>query len=237
MLDDLDGIPRRTHQPDPMRALWNKLEGLQDQLNVLQRAAPSRSMSISGDDGGKITFAPEGIRGYTSTDEETFWFSSADGAALFKGPVTIDGTLSLPAGIINNDALSNPLEPGSAGLSQSNFTITTSPTAKAQATIPVPMGYSEALVMNGVSAGAINSTANTDFLYVSASINGTGGGETISTVHAGTYGSASAFAIRTLTGLNGGDITVETRVKTQNATWAANTTNLASTNAIVLFLR
>lgn len=236
-MEDLDGVPRQGYQPDPMRALWQKLDSMQQQINVLQRAAPARSMSITGDDGGKITFAPEGIKGYTPSDDETFWFSSSDGAALFKGPVVIEGTLSLPAGIIDNDALSSPLEPGSAGLSHSNFALATTATVLAQASIPVPAGYTRAMVMNGVSAGAMNSTANPDFIYVSASINGTGGGETISTVYAGTYGSASAFAIRTLNGLSGGNITVEARVRSSTAPWAANGVNIAHTNAIVLFLR
>jgi hypothetical protein len=151
--------------------------------------------------------------------------------------VVIEGTLSLPAGIINNDALAAPVRPGSGGVTQTNFALTTSPSVVAQQSIPVPSGYTQALVMNGVAAGAANSTASHDFLYVSASINGTGGGETITTVYTGTYGSASAWAIRTLTGLNGGNITVETRVRSGNAAWPANGANAANTNALVLFLR
>lgn len=237
MADDLDGIPRATYESDPMRALWKKIDGLQERIFTLERAAPARSMSLTGADGSKITFDPEAIQGFNGLQELMFRLASADGTALFKGPVVIEGTLSLPAGIINNEALSSPLQPGSAGLTQSNFALATSPGVRAQASITVPPGYTQALVMNGVSAGAANTTASHDFLYVAASINGTGGGETATTVYTGTLGSASAWAIRTLTGLNGGNITVETRVRSGNAAWPANGANFANTNALVLFLR
>lgn len=236
-MDDLDGIPRRSHQPDPIKEMLRKLESMQEQINALQRAAPSRSMSITGDDGGRITFLPEAIQGFNPLEQETFRIATSDGTALFKGPVVIEGTLSLPAGIINNDALAAPVRPGSGGVSQTNFAMATSPVVVAQQSIPVPSGYTQALVMNGVSAGAVNNTASHDFLYVSASINGTGGGETLTTVYTGTYGSASAWAIRTLTGLNGGNVSVETRVRSGNAAWAANSLNTAHTNAVILFLR
>lgn len=236
-MDDLDGVPRRGHQPDPIKELLRRMDGLQEQINDLQRAAPARSMSITGADGSKITFDPESIQGFNGLQDLMFRLASADGTALFKGPVVIEGTLSLPAGIIDNDALSSPLQPGSAGLTDSNFAVMTAPTVRAQASIAVPAGYSRAMVMNGVAAGATNNSASHDFLYVAASINGTGGGETLTTVYTGTYGSASAWAIRTLTGLNGGNITVETRVRSGNAAWAASVANSANTNALALFLR
>lgn len=237
MADDLDGIPRATYESDPMRALWKKIESLQERIFTLERAAPARSMSLTGADGSKITFDPEAIQGFNGLQELMFRLASADGTALFKGPVVIEGTLSLPAGIINNDALSSPMEPGSAGLSQSNFAVSTTATPRAQQSIAVPPGFSRAMVMNGVSVGAVNSTASGDFLYVSASINGTGGGETPNVAYAGAYSSASAFAIRTLTGLSGGTITAEARVRSGSAAWAANAVNVAHTNAIALFLR
>lgn len=234
---DLDGIPRTTHEPDPQRAFWKRIDALEQRIFTLERAAPTRSMSITGSDGSKITFDPEAIQGFNALQELMFRLASGDGTALFKGPVVIEGTLSLPAGVIDNEALSDPLETGSAGKSQSNFAVSTTGALLAQQDIPVPGGYSQALVMNGVSAGAANSTANPDFIYVSASIDGTSGGETVSTAYAGAYGSASASAIRTITGLNGGTITVGTRVRSLNAAWSANTANFANTNAIVLFLR
>lgn len=174
-----------------------------------------------------------GLTGITPEDGGT----SFDGYVHINGPAKITGTLDLPAGIIGNDALAAPVSPGSAGLTQQNFATTTAGTVYAQASIAVPPGYTQALVMNGVSAGATNSGAGTDFLYVAASINGAQGGEQPSQTAAGAYGSGSAFAIRTLTGLTGGSITVECRLRTGSGAWAAAAGNTANVNALILFLK
>lgn len=163
--------------------------------------------------------------------------TSFDGYVHINGPAKITGTLDLPAGIIGNDALASPVSPGSAGLTQQNFATSTGAATYAQASIAVPAGYSQALVMNGVSAGATNSGAGTDVLYVAASINGTAGGEQPAQTAAGAYGSGSAFAIRTLTGLTGGSITVECRIRTGTGDWSAATGNTANVNALILFLK
>lgn len=155
----------------------------------------------------------------------------------FGGSVVINGNLAVPNGSINNAALANPVSPGSAGLTQQNFATTTAGAVYAQASIAVPAGYTQALVMNGVSAGATNSGAATDFLYVAASINGAAGGEQPSQTGAGAYGSGSAFAIRALTGLTGGSITVECRLRTGSGAWAAAAGNTANVNALILFLK
>ena len=156
----------------------------------------------------------------------------------FGGSVTISGNLSVPNGSISNAALQNPLQPGSAGLSQTNFATTTAGAIYAQQTLTVPSGYTQCLIMNGVSAGAWNNTTSGDYLYVSADINGSPGGETAQFAAGPGFGSASAFAIRTLTGLSGGQtFTVGTRVRSGAAAWAANTSTFANTNALALFLR
>lgn len=160
-----------------------------------------------------------------------------EGFVNINGPAKITGTLDLPAGIIGNAALANPVSPASAGLTQQNFATTTAGAVYAQASIAVPAGYTQALVMNGVSAGATNSGPASDFIYISASINGASGGEQPSQTAAGAYGSGSAFAIRTLTGLSGGSITVECRIRTGSAAWAAASGNTANVNALVLFLK
>lgn len=153
------------------------------------------------------------------------------------GGVEFSGNLSVPNGSITNAALQAPVSPGSAGLTQQNFATTTAGAVYAQASIVVPAGYTQALVMNGVSAGATNSGTATDFLYVAASINGAAGGEQPSQTGAGAYGSGSAFAIRTLTGLTGGSITVECRLRTGTGAWAAAAGNTANVNALILFLK
>lgn len=162
---------------------------------------------------------------------------TVNGAATINGPMTVAGTLSLPAGIIDNEALAAPVKPGSAGLTQQNFGTTSGGAVYAQATITVPDGYSQALVMNGVMAGAVNSTTNPDYLYVASSIDGVSGGETATLAPANNgWASATAFGIRTLTGLTGGTITVGVWIRT-GAAWAANASATANVNTIALFLK
>jgi hypothetical protein len=195
--------------------LVRRLQDLERKVQELSAANPFGLTGINPEDGG----------------------TSFDGYVTINGPAKITGTLDLPAGIIGNAALANPLSPGSAGLTQQNFATTTGGAAYAQASIAVPAGYTKALVMNGVSAGVTNSRAVTDFLYVAASINGVTGGEQPSQTSAGAYGSGSAFAIRTLTGLTGGSITVECGLRTGSGAWAAAPGNTANVNALILFLK
>lgn len=151
------------------------------------------------------------------------------------GGFNVTGTLGLPSGIITNDALAAPVVISQAGISQNNFATTTTATVYATATVTVPAGYSKADVQCMVVAGAANSTAALDYIYVAASINGIAGAETPQTaVASGGYASAAANGTRTLTGLNGGTITVGCQVRTGTA-WAANTSNIANMNAAVFF--
>lgn len=202
-------------------ALVRRIKDLERSVRELAAANPLGAAGIRAVEGG---ISVEGTQ-------------TVNGALTINGPASITGTLELPAGIIGNAALESPVSPGSAGLTQQNFATTTAGATYAQASIPVPDGYTQALVMNGVSAGASNSGTGTDFLYVAASINGVTGGEQPTQTLAGAYGSGSAYAIRTLTGLTGGSITVECSIRTGSAVWAAATGNTANVNALVLFLK
>lgn len=156
----------------------------------------------------------------------------------FGGSVVINGNLSVPNGSISNAALQNPLTSGSAGYTASNQSFNTASTVYGTQSVTVPSGFTSALVMNGVSGGGTNSSASGDYIYVSSDINGTAGGETPTYAAAGFYASASAFGIRTLSGLTGGaTITVGVRVRTGSASWAANGANIVNVNALVLFYR
>jgi len=156
----------------------------------------------------------------------------------FAGNMKVLGTLDLPAGIIGNDALANPITTGSAGFTASNQAFNTASTNYGTQTIVVPAGFTKAIIMNGVSAGATNSTATGDYLYVAADIDGTKGGEIPVYANPSYYASASAFAIRTMTGLTAGTtIGVATRVRTNAGSWAATGANVVNINALALFYR
>lgn len=160
-----------------------------------------------------------------------------DGGVEFPGDVRIAGTLDLPAGIIGNGALTDPLVVSTSGVSQNNFGIGTGTGTFALGSVDVPEGYTRAAVLCMVVGGAQNSTASMDYIYVSSSINGSGGGESPQPAGAGAYASTSANGIRTLTGLNGGTIDLGCRIRTNSAAWASNGSNFANMNAVVYFSR
>lgn len=187
-------------------------------------------------------FSPMGIRPKKDGTEFDGFVNvkgamDVSGDAEFIGNVKIGGTLELPNGVIGNDALTDPLVVETSGVSQNNFALGTATTTLALGTVAIPAGYTRASVLCLVIAGGQNSTAELDYIYAASSINGVGGGETPQPATAGGYASASANGIRTLTGLNGGTITLGCRVRTQTASWAAGTANFANMNAVVYFSR
>jgi len=158
------------------------------------------------------------------------WGLQPDGNAEFN-------VLTLRAGIIGPDALTNPADFGASGTSATGFGLTSTPTDRAASTIGVPSGYMRAIVMCTVDATAVN-TALSGLLMLSANINGTRGGENSGAPGPNSYyANASASAIRTLTGLSGGNITVAATVHCDAGTWAADTHNIVNCNAIAVFLR
>lgn len=158
-----------------------------------------------------------------------------------SGHAAITGTLSLPAGIIGNDALAEPLRVARLHDDAASFAV--SPGAGAtilSASVPVPVGFSQAIVLNLAAAvTAINSTASTDYLYIYGAVNSTAVGWQIGSpdVPAGASGVAYDLSSQHLTGLTGGSLTVTGTVSTGFAAWAASASNVANLDAAVLFLR
>lgn len=174
-----------------------------------------------------------GLTGITPEDGGT----SFDGYVHVNGPMTVSGTLTLPAGIIGNDALTDPTVLATSGLSQNNFATSVAGDVFAQTSVAVPTGYTRASVICMVVAGAVNNTGAVDYLYAASCINAINGGETPEQANAsGGYASTAANGIRTLTGLSGGSITLGCFVRT-GASWAANTANFANMNAFIYFQR
>lgn len=160
------------------------------------------------------------------------------GIRAVVGGFNVTGTLGLPAGIIQNDALSDPIVISTASIGQNNFAVTVAGGVFASATVTVPAGYTRADVQCMTVAGAINDTASADYLYVASSINAVAGGETPQAAAAsGGYASAPANGIRSLTGLSGGTITVGCEIRTGTAGWSASTGNFANMTAVVFFRR
>ena len=145
-----------------------------------------------------------------------------DAAATFGGAVAITGTLDLPAGIINNDALASPVSGDTATSFAVGLHLTATEQSVAAVSVNVPAGFSKARVMafSTLSAGSSS-------LDCFTRIQGNDGG----TTQAGYGFGASSHAI-TLTGLSGGTITASTVAQT----WP-DTTSQANTTIFVVFLR
>ena len=207
--------------------LVREVQTLRRELNELRAANPFGAMGVKPMPDGLV------VEGYETVNGPL----EVNGDANFNGAMSITGTLSLPAGIIDNDALTNPVVLSTAGLSQNNFAVPTSDSVYAQATVTVPDGYTRADVLCMVVAGAANGSGATDYLYVSSSINGVRGGETPQVAGNTNYASAAANGIRSLTGLSGGVITVGCNVRAGTASWGTNAANFANTNAFIYFRR
>jgi cytoskeletal protein CcmA (bactofilin family) len=163
---------------------------------------------------------------------------NASGNSTFGGNMVINGNLSVPNGSISNSALMAPVVISTSGVSQNNYGVPLSAgTSFANTTVSVPSGYSTADVLCMVVAGAFNGTTSGDYLYVASDINGQPGGETPQFAGPnGGYASAAANGIRTLTGLNGGSISLGCQVRAGGG-WGANSSNFANMNAVIFFRR
>lgn len=104
-----------------------------------------------------------------------------DGDATFGGDTTIGGnaritgTLSLPAGIIDNDALASPLSFSAASADRDGFAILKAVTTVASVTIVVPPGFTTAVIQGLGTVFGFNQTATLDYLYARVYIDWPGG--------------------------------------------------------------
>ena len=118
----------------------------------------ARSLLVEGD------FASTGsadIDGALNVDAEM----TVGGNATFSGAMRIEGTLSLPAGIIDNDALANPVVPVGTSNTVSGFGLTTTETVVVSATVSVPAGFTRCMATGLGSIFFLNPTASVDYLY------------------------------------------------------------------------
>lgn len=157
-----------------------------------------------------------------------------EGYQTVNGPMTITGSLDLPAGSVQNDALANPIETASASAGISNYAIDTTATVRASVTLTVPAGFTRAIVISNATAMGTNSSTAADYLYCSATVQTVNGGELYTSVPAGIGASLSSPFQPTLAGLSGGDtITVGVATRTGTAAWDAAPANQADRKSVV----
>lgn len=148
------------------------------------------------------------------------------------------GELILRPGSIGNDSLTNPIQADINGGNGAGASVSTTSTVKATTSLTVPAGFTMALVRADALGEAVNSTAASDYLYVEAAIQGTGGGEMYTVAQPGYGASAVGIANRLVTGLTGGNvITCDAVSRTNTAGWAASAGNLWIIHMQVIWLR
>ena len=155
--------------------------------------------------------------------------------------LAITGTLSLPAGIIDNDALANPVVPDAGEASATGFAVSDTATAVASFPLPVPAGFTQALVHVTAAASASNATAFDDLLYVMAAVTPPGGSrvdgpELYGYAAANKWATGSASMAYLLLGLAPGNITVSCMVYA-GTNWGTDPMNTANVSASFVFLR
>lgn len=214
--------PGKFAPPNDESYLIRKIQDLEARVARNEAANPFASMGVKPMPDGLI------VNGY----------ETVNGPLVINGPATITGALNLPAGIIGNAALANPVQMATSSNYINNYAITTISTIRASVTLTVPAGFTQAIVISNPTGMGLNSTAATDYLYVQAVVNGVSGGELYTSAGASLgVGLASPFHT-TLTGLTGGQtITVGVATRTSAATWAASTANQANIYATAIYLR
>ncbi|QIG58497.1 minor tail protein [Arthrobacter phage DrSierra] len=85
---ELDGIPRRAVESDPLAALMQKINGLEKQVAALERGASLRNASISGGEGLRVLDEDGGTRVSINTTDGAVVAYDGDGNAVARfGPL------------------------------------------------------------------------------------------------------------------------------------------------------
>jgi hypothetical protein len=225
---------------DPLSALARRLADLERLVRELAAAPTLSNASISQ---GGISVDAGGVIQSTDFDGTLPASPGTTGWALGgAGSSAIFNTISLRSGIISNDALANPVAPKSVHADASNFSLSTTQTAKATATVPVPAGFSTALVIAVSQVSARNTTNAADLLNVGVSVAGTptpgyaASMSALATSSLHPVATATAAGTALLTGL-GSSFTVQSLASTGATPWTADTYNAANIDAIALFFR
>ena len=197
---------------------------LRQQARTAQRQQQSSAFNLSG----TSVVAPD----VTEVDGTL----NVVGNLNVSGPAAITGTLSLPAGIIDNAALASPVQVGSASASVTNFATTATNADIATASITVPTGFTQALVFANAIGGVWNSNAVFEYIYLSVKIAGVTSRENTIGTAPSSYGSVATSKATLLTGLSGGTIALAATIRTDSAV-PANATSRAFIEAIAVFLR
>jgi hypothetical protein len=176
---------------------------------------------------------------------------NVDGDATFNGDTTIGGnaaitgTLSLPAGIIDNDALANPVKVGGVWQSASNFTVAVAWSDVISTDVTVPDGFTACTVQANGRITAFYNNAGTgsgvDYLYAHLYVGtATSGYYPLAVTDNGGSGTNQVFRHAIFTGLTPGDtLNFTLQASTGFNTWTSPTApgNQATLGASISWYR
>jgi hypothetical protein len=201
---------------------------LRDERRLAQRQQQSSAFNLSGT---SVTAAGE---------------TTVDGKLTVTGAMVVGGTLSLPAGIIDNAALASPVMPQDIFFSAFNFALSTTSTVKASATITVPAGFTSAVVSvvsrvfayNPNTTGGIGGIGG-DYLGGVSVIAGASGNDLQSVVlGSGSSGVLVSPYTDVLSGLTpGGTFVLSVKAHSGFLAWSTTTGNTAEMSGTILWFR
>jgi hypothetical protein len=163
---------------------------------------------------------------------------TVDGDSEINGSMSINGPLNLQPGSIQNDSLADPTYPYAFHADAQNFALGNGDNLPVVSiTVPVPAGFTRAVVNATASLSAANSTSATDTLYCGLKVNGSGPGFSGRVgVAPGVAANPSKTAGVILTSL-GSSFVIEGTASTYAAPWPADMKNNANLDGTVIFLR
>jgi len=228
---------------DLKRPLASRLREDRERLRVQGSTATlARSgMSVTAED--EVTVDGDFI---VNGDLNVHGAAAFDGNTTIGGNAAITGTLSLPAGIINNDALANPVVPGVANIDADTFSLGNAFTEKVGLDLTVPSGCTKLLATCSVWLQALNPNttggsngAGADYIYAYARVGSTIGDYKATGV-SGSNGTASTAAglSALLSGLTpGGTVRIGGWCSSQYTTIGASGNNRVTLSASLIWLR
>jgi hypothetical protein len=224
--------------------IGRELQQLRREMNELRAANPFKAMGIEPKPDGLIVQGFETVNGPLEVNGDSTINGplEVNGDSVFNGAMSITGALNLPAGIIGNDALTNPIFTAAGYGDANGFEAPNSETTVASATIAIPAGYTKATVTGIGAIYLYNSDAAPDFGYGRVYIDWPSGpsnfGAKIPFALGGSGGSGNSSPNRLVekTGLSGGNITVRLVADSDNGV-PAHAANQATINALIIFTR
>lgn len=204
-----------------------KIRELEQAIAELRAARTLESASIGA--GGLISANFDGTLDPAAAGTSGWGLSGTSGDAIFNN-------LVLRGGIIGDDALTNPVMPAAMSDNANNFPLSNSViTAPATLAIPVPAGFTTALVIATSDLTVTSTVASTASVRTSINGNFTPFGQSVAAPANEQMFVSNTFA-QVLTSL-GSSIAVQAQVAAAGANIPAGGGTWVNLNALALFIR